>query len=137
MVTRREFLVRSMGTTALFLAGACSTAPAAAPAAGKPSGGLKTVRLAVQGPFLPLAAPFIAKRKGYFEEAGIDVAEVKLAPSGTPALVAGELDCMVGGGSDVMLLADKGETATAIVGLVRGMQLHLEVHPDVAQQRGV
>lgn len=153
MTTRRDFLTQAAGTAAVFVAGACSTstasqpkpaapaAPAAATtapaAAAKPAGPLKTVRLAVQGPFLPLAAPFIAKRKNYFAEFGVDVPELKIVPAGSQALVAGEIDFFCAGASDVMFLAEKGENAIAVVGLVKGIQLHLEVHPDVARERGV
>src|SRR5690606_24167902 len=84
------------------------------------------------------ASIWVAQSKGYYQEEGID-AEITIAPGqqGTQGLLAGNLDFMSGGATDIMLIAEKDEVMTAIATTQPVMQFHLIVRPDVLERIGV
>lgn len=85
-------------------------APAAAPAAQ-----LKKVRFGIGGIFLTTYAANLASIQGYFKEQGLDV-ELKNTPgtTGLQAILAGQLDLVGIGSTDIFVMAARGETMTSI-----------------------
>src|SRR5437764_7134797 len=122
MLSRRDSfrVVLGIGVAAMLVA--CATPPAA-PA--KPAGSgasaqpaaqaLKKVRFGVAVLVLPLASIWVAQSKGFFTAEGLDV-DLRVAPGiqGTQGVVAGSLDFMSGGASDLMIAAAKGEQLQAV-----------------------
>jgi ABC-type nitrate/sulfonate/bicarbonate transport system substrate-binding protein len=119
-------------------AAAPAASPAAAPAAAKPTGPLKKVRIGLAGYFLPLASVPIALDKGYYRDQGIE-AEITIAPSlqGAQGVLAGNLDLHAGGATDVTVMAEKGETMTAIVTPQPVQVLGLVIKSEVLERIGV
>jgi NitT/TauT family transport system substrate-binding protein len=120
-----------------------SASPAAAaaqsaPAVAKPTGPAKKVRVGLAGYFLPLASVPVAAYKGYYKEEGID-AEISIAPSlqGPQGLIAGNLDVMAGGATDLAVMAEKGETMIAIATVEPVIVQSLVVRADVLDRIGV
>jgi NitT/TauT family transport system substrate-binding protein len=95
------------------------------------------VRVAAAILVLPLAAIWVAQRKGYYQAEGLEV-ELTLAPGlqGTQGLLAGNLDFMAGGATDLMVLAEKGEVLQAIATIEPVMLFHLLVKPNVLDRIG-
>jgi ABC-type nitrate/sulfonate/bicarbonate transport system substrate-binding protein len=98
----------------------------------------KKVRIAQTGHFLALASASVAWHKGYLKDAGLD-GEVVIAPGrqGVLGLMSGEFQFRAGSPNDIMLMAEKGETMTAIVDIETYVDLPLVLRADVAQRLGV
>jgi NitT/TauT family transport system substrate-binding protein len=114
-----------------------STLASPAVVASKPSGPLKKVRVGVTGLFLPLASVWVAARKGYYQEEGVD-ADVVAVPGlqGPQGLLAGNLDFTAGSATDLLLMAERGETMQAIATIEPFLPLALVVRADALERIG-
>ncbi len=83
--------------------------------AGTPAAPLKKVRFGIGSIFLTTYAANLASNQGYFREQGLDV-ELKITPgtTGLQALMAGQLDLVGIGSTDIFVMAARGETMTSI-----------------------
>jgi ABC-type nitrate/sulfonate/bicarbonate transport system substrate-binding protein len=96
------------------------------------------IRIAQTGHFLALASASVAWHKGYLRDEGLD-AEVVIAPGrqGVLGLMSGEFQFRAGSPNDIMLMAEKGETMTAIVDIETYVDLPLVLRVDVAERLDV
>ncbi len=143
---RRRFLIAGSSTVALALAACNSQAPAASapaksaaqPQPAAPSGGGQKVTVASTGVYYALAPTFIANRKGYFKDEGLNVDFQVIKPSAAAAaLSSGSVNFITSASTDPISLAAQDLSVLTVAAIEHYVSLDVVVSKKAAEERGL
>lgn len=106
---------------------------------GDGGGDLPTIQIA-SAPNVFLAALYVARDKGYFEEEGVnvEVVEIEAGTDSVAALVSGNAQVADVGFDDLLELASEGEEGLIMVqNILNRVTLTMVMNPDIAAEKGV
>ncbi len=108
--------------------------PAAAEAAGP-----KKVKVSEAQESLLFLPAYVASVQGYFKEEGLEISLVSTGGGGpeVQALIAGEVDFAMAGGTPQLAAMQKGAKLLAVANIGDKMAVNIAVHKEVAKAKGI